>query len=186
MLQTINFTTRQKFFIATAMFSCIVIGRIAPHFWNATPVIGATLFAGVYLGKKYSLLIPIGAMLLSDVFVGFYDVKLMAVVYGSFALVALYSLYLRQKVTTKNVIFSSLGSSLLFFLTTNWAVWQFSAWYPKTFTGLLQSYAMGVPFFRNALLGDLMYTGMFFGAYAVSVYWYQKRHRVVSAAVRYY
>lgn len=180
MAQKINFTTQQKFFIAAILLGFIVVGRIAPHLWNTTPVVGAALFAGVYLGKKYALLVPLVAMMVSDLFVGFYDIKLMMVVYGSFALIGLSSFFLRKYFSVGGVILSSVVSSSLFFLTTNWAVWQFSVWYPKTFAGLLESYAMGIPFFKNALLGDLLYTGIFFGAYAVVVQWHSRKASLLS------
>jgi len=39
--------------------------------------------------------------------------------------------------------------------------------YPKSFNGLLQSYFYAIPFFRNTILGDLVYTGLFFGGYEI-------------------
>jgi hypothetical protein len=33
--------------------------------------------------------------------------------------------------------------------------------------GLITCYGMGVPFFRSAALGDLLYAGAFFGVYAL-------------------
>jgi hypothetical protein len=35
--------------------------------------------------------------------------------------------------------------------------------YPMTTTGLATCYAMGLPFFRNALISDMLFTGAFFG-----------------------
>lgn len=184
MTSKIDFTSRQKFGIALFLIGCIILGRIAPHLWNATPVIGATLFAGVYLGKKYALLVPLVAMIASDLFVGLYDVKLMAIVYGSFAMIALLSYFLKKYISVGSIALSSVVSSSFFFITTNWAVWQFSPWYAKTFAGLLESYAMGIPFFKNALVGDLLYTGMFFGAYAVAVRWYFYKASFVSLSMK--
>jgi hypothetical protein len=60
---------------------------------------------------------------------------------------------------------TSIAGSILFFLVTNFGVWATSSMYEKTFSGLMRSYQMGIPFFRNTLLGDLFYTALFFFAY---------------------
>lgn len=174
MLERTQFTltTNQKILIAGVLVLIVVAGRLLPHMWNMTPVVAATLFAGVYLGKRYALIVPAIAMFLSDMFIGFYDLKLLAVVYLSFAAIAGIGFLMKKSVTVGNVLLGSVIASTIFFLLTNWAVWQFSVWYPKTFIGLMQSYAMGIPFFKNALIGDVVYTGIFFGAYALATRMY--------------
>ncbi|KKS74674.1 MAG: hypothetical protein UV47_C0010G0012 [Parcubacteria group bacterium GW2011_GWA2_42_80] len=62
---------------------------------------------------------------------------------------------------------SSLASSTFFFITTNFAVWASGTWYPKTSAGLLLAYEMGIPFFRNMALGDLVFSGVMFGAWII-------------------
>jgi hypothetical protein len=37
--------------------------------------------------------------------------------------------------------------------------------YSKDFTGLMSSYALGLPFFWNTLAGDLFYSAVLFGIY---------------------
>jgi hypothetical protein len=37
--------------------------------------------------------------------------------------------------------------------------------YARDLSGLMQSYIMGIPFFKNTLLGNFFYTAMFFGSY---------------------
>ena len=66
-----------------------------------------------------------------------------------------------------NIIGASLFSSILFFIVTNFGVWMVSGMYPHTMSGLFSAYAFAVPFFRNTIIGDLAYTGLFFGGYAV-------------------
>jgi hypothetical protein len=48
---------------------------------------------------------------------------------------------------------------------TNFAVWAFGGLYPHSLTGLTECYFLAIPFFRNTLLGDLFYSGAFFGGY---------------------
>src|SRR4030042_5385227 len=137
--------------------------RLIPHVPNFTPIAAMALFGGVYLNRKYALLVPIVAMLVSDLFIGFYSPIVMFSVYGSFVLTGLIGLGLSKRKSPTNVIFAAIGSSLLFFLVTNFAVWF--AWYPKNLVGLTTCYTLAIPFFRNTLLGDLFYTGVFFGGY---------------------
>jgi hypothetical protein len=61
----------------------------------------------------------------------------------------------------------ALASSCLFFAVTNFAEWAFQPWYPKTSAGLAASYVAGIPFFRNMLIGDLAYTALMFGGFAL-------------------
>ena len=54
--------------------------------------------------------------------------------------------------------------------------------YEQTFRGLMQSYEMGLPFFRNTLLGDLFYVALLFGAYELVLYVVRKRREALSFA----
>ena len=37
--------------------------------------------------------------------------------------------------------------------------------YTKSISGLAECYYLAIPFFRNTVLGDLVYSGIFFGVY---------------------
>lgn len=141
--------------------------RLAPHMPNFTPIAAMALFGGVYLNRKYALLVPTIAMLVSDIFIGFYSPIVMISVYGSLALTGLIGLLLAKRKSPTNVILAAAGSSILFFLITNFAVWF--AWYPKNIEGLATCYTLAIPFFRNTLLGDLFYIGVFFGGYELAL-----------------
>ncbi len=54
------------------------------------------------------------------------------------------------------------ASSVSFFLISNFAVWAAYDMYPKNFSGLLTSYTLALPFFRNAVEGDLLFTSVMF------------------------
>ncbi|MBZ9578496.1 hypothetical protein KJA14_01455 [Patescibacteria group bacterium] len=154
-----------KIVIFVILVSLGLTFRLLPHPWNFTPIAAIALFSGVYLGKKYAFFAPILAMFLSDIFLGFYSWKLMLTVYGSFCLIGLIGLMIKKYKSLETILAGSLSGSVLFFLITNFAVWQFTNWYPKTLSGLIQCYILALPFFRNSLLGDLFYNFIFFGAY---------------------
>ena len=89
---------------------------------------------------------------------------MMASVYVSFLLIVGIGMIVKQHKTLGTVLTGTLLGSVLFFLITNGAVWAFGTMYPHSFAGLMQSYLMGIPFFKNTLLGDLFYTGVLVGS----------------------
>jgi hypothetical protein len=138
------------------------------HVYNFNAVMAAGLFAGAYLGaKRIGFVIPFIAMLATDAVLGFYDWKLMAVVYGSLAVAVLLGKFYAKDATLLRWIGSVLGGSLTFFVATNFAVWIFGdgSFYPRTLAGLGQCFAMGLPFYKNTLLGDLTWSTVLFGSY---------------------
>lgn len=152
-----------KFLFPIFLVCMVVLMRFLPHLPNFTPVVGIALFSGVYLSRKYALTIPFAGMVISDYFIGFHDTILY--VYGALAIIGLIGLWLHAHNKTRNVIGSAFLSSILFYLITNFGVWT-QGWYGYTLTGLIDSYVMGIPFFKYTLLGDLFYTGLFFGSYS--------------------
>lgn len=142
-----------------------MVARIIPHAPNFTPIAAMALFGGAYLGRKQAFILPILAMILSDFIIGFDSVPMRLTVYGSFLLMVLAGFWLKKHNKFGGVLAASLFSSILFFATTNFAVWAFGTMYPKTLAGLTESYVFAIPFFRNTLLGDLFYSGAFFGGY---------------------
>ena len=141
--------------------------RLLPHPANFVPITALAIFVSARWGARRGILALMGAMALSDVVLGTYDLKLMAVVYGSFAAAGLIGYWVGKNISTRRVILGSLASSVFFYLTTNFAVWAISSWYPRTAAGLIESYTLAVPFFRNALFGDLIFSCALFGAYAL-------------------
>ena len=137
--------------------------RLVPHPANVAPIAAMALFGGVYLNKRLALALPLAAMLASDLFLGFHNT--MPFVYGSFIITGFLGFWLREHKRPATVLGVSFLSSLLFFLITNFGVWVMGGMYPNTFAGLLESYFFALPFFRNSLFGDLLYTGLFFGGY---------------------
>jgi len=152
-------------FIAPALIIIAAVGlRLVPHMPNFAPIGAMALFGGAYLDKRLAILLPLAAMLVSDFFIGFYSPVVMLSVYGSFVLVGLMGMQLRNRKNPKNVTLAAITSSILFFLITNFAVWAAGS-YSRGLEGLLASYIAGIPFFRGTLLGDLFYTVLFFGGF---------------------
>ncbi len=137
--------------------------RLLPHISNVAPIAAMALFGGTYLNKKYALIVPLAAMVLSDFFLGFSAST--PFVYLSFLITGFIGLWLHSHKSIQTVIGASLVSSLLFFLLTNFTFWYVTSLYPKTFSGMIEAYVMALPFFRNTIVGDLFYTTVLFGGY---------------------
>lgn len=149
--------------IVVAIILLVALMRILPHYPNVTPLAAIALLGGAAFRKKWlAFLIPMAALLLSDMYLGFHEY--MIPVYVSFVLIVCIGLLVR-KISILTVFFASIGASTLFFLITNFSVWAGSTFYPQTFAGLISCYAAGLPFYYAGLAGDLFYSGLVFGAY---------------------
>ncbi len=158
----------------------VVIGvslRLLPHPPNFAPILAIALFGGVYLSRRIAFVLPIFAIAISDIFIGYYGIVLMIAVYGTFLLSVVLGFWLKKHKKWYTVGGSAILSAVLFFLVTNFAVWAFTPWYAKTLSGIIQCYLLAIPFFRNTLLGNLFYVTVFFGAYEIAKVWIEKRFK---------
>lgn len=147
--------------------------RFMPHPLAFTPVAASLLFFGARGPRRY-LWVPLALLAASDVVLTslFYrypftwDHFVTWVWYGAMLWLGT---TLKESSGTKEIpwalkiVGAALAGSISFFLVSNFAVW--AAWgdmYPLTFSGLMACYAAGLPFFRRALEGDLLFTGVMF------------------------
>ncbi len=150
------------------------LSRLIPHPANFTAIAAVALFGAVKMkDKKQAILIPIAAMLLSDAvfeilyrtgvspFPGFHSG--VWYVYGAFTLISLVGFWVRSSFSVPRLALGTLVASLLFFVVTNFGVWL-SGWYGYTIEGLSACYIAAIPFYRNQVLGDVLFTALLFGA----------------------
>lgn len=150
---------------------------------NVAPISALALFSGALLPRRLTFVVPLTAMLMSDLVIGFYRLPVMMAVYAAFALSTLIGHQLQRQRTTPMLIGASLIGSVLFFLITNGATWAFESMYAHTPSGLFQAYLAGVPFFRNTVLGDLGFTALLFGVYELSVVYLRQRAALTPRAI---
>ncbi len=157
---------RPRFWLALSLIAMAAFARLIPHPANVTPVVAMALFSGSVLGRRaFAILIPLAALFVSDLALGFHDQ--MISVYGSIVLVSLIGILLTKKPSAGRVVAASVAGSTVFFLITNFTVWLSGEMYAKTGFGLIQCYTLALPFYRHALIGDLAFTGLLFGAWAL-------------------
>jgi len=141
-----------------------VASRLVPHPPNTTPLMAIALFGGAYLARRWAVLLPLSIVMISDVFLPWH----WTVVFNwlAFALTGLLAWWVRPCPGVRRVAAASAMGSLLFFAITNLGVWLAGDLYPRTADGLQQCFIAALPFFRNTLSGDLVYTAVLFGSYA--------------------
>lgn len=160
------------------------LARLIPHPPNFTPIGALALFGAAYFQSRWAaFLVPLAAMFLSDLglqlatSLGLYSGWMaggtgfhtgMLVVYGTIVLIAALGLLLRRKKTVLTVAGATLASSILFFLITNFAVWEEGSLYPLNSEGLRSCYLAAMPFFHWTLLGDACYASVLFGGFALA------------------
>jgi hypothetical protein len=172
---------------------------------NFKPVAALGLFAGYYFamrrnttgqpdtagfhlsaragGTAAALAVPFLVMGLSDLILGGYDPRLMAVVYLMLAAPVFAGPYLRRAFSlgsssrfafgsaVAGLCVCSLAGSLAFYIVTNFACWLLSTHYDRSLSGLATCYVNALPFFRYTLAGDLCFACATFGVYAAWTYW---------------
>jgi len=154
-----------------ALLSAIAVAavlRLVPHPPNFTPIGAMALFSGAYLGRRgvIAFAAPLGALFLSDLVLGFYHG--MATVYFSVALIVILGWLSLQRVSVFRIGVAAVASSVLFFTITNFGMWLFSGFYPRTLAGLEACYVAALPFFQNTVSGDLFYAALLFGGFKIA------------------
>ena len=108
-----------------------------------------------------SFLVLIVAMLLSDLFIGFYENIIF--VYASLLLITFVFYKISNKINYKNLLIYGFAGSLIFFIVSNFGVWAlgspgvYDVAYEKNLTGLIECYILAIPFFGNTFLSTLIF-----------------------------
>jgi len=166
-------TLKVRLAVMGGMIFAAVFARLIPHPPNFAPISAMALFAGAHFDRRlFAFAVPLAAMLLSDavfelLFGWGFHANLPAV-YASFAAIVALGFVLRGRTRPTVVVGASLTASTLFFAVTNVSVFLTSPLYPKTATGLGACFVAALPLFGNTVAGDLFYTGVLFGSFALA------------------
>ena len=141
--------------------------NILPHAWHFTPLAASLLFFGAR-GARRQIWIPVALLAATDValnrYIYHYPVLWdLMVTWAWYAGIAWLGTNLREKAGIIRIVAAALTSSVSFFLISNFTTWAATSMYPKTFQGVMMSYAAGVPFFRGTVESDLFFSLAMFG-----------------------
>ncbi|MFL6590671.1 MAG: DUF6580 family putative transport protein [Chthoniobacterales bacterium] len=142
---------------------------------NFAPMAAIALCGAAYFPARYKFTVPLVALLLSDIVLNLhYNAPmfdaLIACRYLALVVVGLLGLAIANRVSWKTLLPASVAGSVLFYVVTNAFAWLSDPGYVKNFSGLVQALTVGLPqysstpswmFFRNSVLSDLLFTGLF-------------------------
>ena len=147
---------------------------LIPHIWNFTAIGALAIFSGAQFSNRgLAFILPLAAMAISDIVIGN---GFSLLVYLGFAAMVACGFLVRSKVNVTNVVLASFISASVFFLITNFAFFYPATLYPHNFSGILTSYAAGLPFFRNMLIGNMVFSAVLFSSF----YLLSKRYPVLA------
>ena len=161
-------TILKKEIFPISLILILAFARLIPHPPNFTPIIAVALISGYFFKNiNLSLLILLVAMLLSDLFIGFYEN--MIFVYASLLLITFVFHKISKKINFKNLFIYCFAGSLIFFIFSNFGVWALGSpgvldvAYERNISGLVECYILAIPFFGNTFLSTLIfaYPGIF-------------------------
>lgn len=134
---------------------------------NVEFVTASTLLAGAYLGFGWSIIVPLMIMVTTDLMIG--NTNIFLFTWSGYLFISSlgYLSHLRDFKKGKRILRAAgigVVASFWFYLWTNFGVWFLDSFgmYPKTFSGLMESYYFGLPFLKLNLLGNLLFVFLSF------------------------
>ena len=156
------FTVLKKEIFPISLILILAFARLIPHPPNFTPIIAVAIMSSYFFKNiNLSLLILLIAMLISDLFIGFYENVIF--VYVSLLLITFVFHKISNKINFKNLFICGFAGSLIFFVVSNFGVWAlgspgvYDIAYEKSLSGLIECYILAIPFFGNTFLSTLIF-----------------------------
>lgn len=163
-----------QYLLASVWIVLGVFARFLPHPPNVSPMNSIALFGGANLSTKAAFAITLIAMIASDLLIasaqghaafGWWTLFTYT---GFAAMIFAGNFFLRNRFSAPRVFSVILGSSVGFWLWTNFGIWVTGdhQMYPRTLEGLAACYAAAIPFLANSVAGDLVWGSVFFFTFA--------------------
>ena len=166
-----NTNIKEKFLIFVALISLSVTSRLIPHPWSFTCVGSVILFSMFYFNnKKIGIITTLFIIVISD----FLLFEFSGIPRAGFSVYLCWLLYIPssmlidQKLKFKRIGLAGFTGATLFYVVSNFLVWNGTAMYPHTISGLITCYIAAIPFYLNHFSGDLVWSFTIFGIYKIS------------------
>jgi len=175
---------KNNLLISVGIVAILVLSRVLPHFPNFTPIVASGIFLTYFLGRKFGFLITLFAFIISDLCINLLLHKndylfTPDIIFSSIALlfITVFSSKILTKLNVKNLLITTVVSSLIFYLVSNFGAFLSMNMYAKNVMGLLQCYIAGIPFI--SLPSDLFYSFALYFLYSfVNKYYFAKKQVV--------
>jgi len=158
---------KQDIIILSAVMLALVLIRVYFNIPNFNPLGAIALMGGVLFGRNWlAFLIPVSALFVGDLLLSsnnalnqdyLFSASFLTV-YASFGVMIALGMLLAKKPSLSGVLGGSLLAAIVFFAVTNAGSWFTLPEYPKTFDGLMAAYTAGIPFFRNTLVSQVLFS----------------------------
>ncbi len=181
----IRFIVLLAIVLAVGLWRIVSTGSELSKWANFTPIGAMALFAGTFFTSRVkSYLTPILILLISDVvlmltifapyrsgllYSGWYWT------YGSFALMVWVGERLKHGSSLRSVVLGSILAGSFHYVITNFGVWLGGGIdlttglpYTRDWAGFLKCYVLALPYFKNLLLGNLIFGTFLFGGFEVA------------------
>lgn len=152
----------------------------APALSNFAPLMALTFCGAVYFRDKRLWLVPFAALLASDLYLDYHHATIFGETWtwpsalvraACFAAALPLGAWVAQRKGWVTLLGGALAGSLIFYVVTNTDAWVRDPHYAKSLAGWAQALTAGRPefpptiwFFRNTLVSDLLFTGVFAAA----------------------
>ena len=153
----------RKEILPIGLILILALARLIPHPPNFTPIIAVAIVSGYFFKNlNFSLIILLMAMLISDLFIGFYENVFF--VYASLLLITFIFHKISKKINFKNLFIFGFAGSLIFFIISNFGVWILGSPgldnlpYDKNLNGLIECYILAIPFFGNTFISTVIFS----------------------------
>ena len=161
MMQNLSKNLKKEIF-PIALILILALARLIPHPPNFTPIIAVAIMSGYFFKNiNLSFLTLVVAMLIGDLFIGFYEN--MIFVYASLLLITFVFYKISNKINFKSLFIYGFIGSLIFFIISNFGVWAlgspgvYDIVYEKNLNGLVECYILAIPFFGNTFLSTVIF-----------------------------
>jgi hypothetical protein len=157
--------------VALGVASRWISDAYQPALSNMTAANAVALFAGFFFAWRLAAcLVPLAIVVLSNLGLPKYNDKWeMGVAVAMLVLPIVLGWFLKRRPSVLKVLGFAATPAILFYLVTDCVYWPGFEMYPRTLAGQIDSYIAALPFLRNMLLGDLLFTGLVFGTYWLAV-----------------
>lgn len=151
--------------------------------WGFAPQFAMAIFGGAMIkDRKLAVVMPLLSLLLSDLLYellyinglseikGFYSGMWQNyLLFGSLSIVGFF--INGDKITS--IAKGALAAPTIFFLISNLSTWAGNGGFqrPKTFSGLMQAYVDGIPFYANSVVATFVFGAVLFGAHYMIAKW---------------
>ena len=175
-LDRLNFSPARRVLLAFVLIVLGILGRTVFQIGeNIEFVTSASLLAASFLGLRWAVIVPLVIMAVSDFIIG--NTLIFLFTWSAYLLTGLLGFFfLTKKSGIINHVLKATGtgviSSIIFYLWTNFGVWALDSFgmYPDDLSGLIQSYIMGIPFFKANLYGNLIFVPLSFFIFHLCLY----------------